>query len=713
MNLDFILWALLVSCAYRGSLQVGSRARRLHGAVLMAIAGAAALALAGVAVATPVALGSALCVLVLSPVLRSIGKYLARRESFAVADKLFATAAVLAPGGAADDERAGAKLLGQVNREGIDVAVKALLSVRRELKSDPNAVWSIDERIVLLFASAGRWQEALDHAMAHLPAEPPGGIPTVTPAQVELIAAEGRLMHFDSAIARFESIHQRTMAAPERVQMMLAPLLHRARLLLFAHAGMVNQVSGLLAELPKHVASTLQRHYVQAIAAMRSGDVDAGKRHVALARRNIKDSRQRSLLTQVEQMASELPLQLSVAHSEGLVSIGDLALPVSVRSPSDGRLITAPILVAMIVAGFLWHLSLGDASGDSASYVRAGALTVTHLDLGQWWRAATCVFVHIGPSHLVMNALALWILCRVAESVFGRVRTLALFCLGGVGGAVASYAVMTAGIAAGASGAAMAILGALVIEIATQRRRYPLHWRRGVTFMLLLVALAQFVADYALLGGVHWAHVSGWIIGMVMSPVFSPRESRGKFNKLQKVKQGLAVAVVTAAAGLLVWGVVSLATSNLNDWYAQQPSHRLVVKSTTITVPVSMQGDTQYVSDRDLDVSIRSSVARQSTLQVGLASWLAMEQAAATSQGLSLGFAPPFPIVDGWTFAVKAAIDNQGKATGRQLTVFAKSVGDDVIVGTLYSSPWFATHAQVSWLRWAQSIAPSENLPTP
>jgi rhomboid protease GluP len=718
MNLETLLWSLLVVCCYVGASVVRTH-RRQFAIVMFIIAGACGVALAGVRLAVPVALGAAACVLIISPLLRRVSRWLVRREYFTVGDALLAIAAVLAPGAGADEERAGVRMLRQVRKDGIDVAIKALLAARREVSSHPQAIWSIDERIVLMYASSGRWQDAIDYAKAHLhggatasadeaQGRPPTGMHLISPAQVELMAAKARCLDMDGAIAAFVALHQhaQTLAQPPQSPPgIVAPLLHRARLLLLAHAGCGSDVDRLLAQLPNHAASKLQRCYLNAIAAMRSGDVTSGNAHLAKASHYCRrDSRQRALLAQVQAMSADDRISLTSMQQQQLQQIASLSLPVIVRSPSDSRLVTAPVLLAMLGLGFVLHLTFGDSVADSASYARAGALTTAHLEMGQWWRLITSVFLHIGVSHLLLNAMAIWTLARIAETVFGRMATFALFCIGGIGGAAASYLMLPAGIAAGASGATMALLGGVLVEIAVHRRTYPLAWRRGVTAMMLLVALAQFIADVALLGGVHWAHMSGWICGMLVAPLLSPSWKR------TLVPKWIATAIVLASLALLSWGVVAIAQGSLSQWYAQQPQHEVTLPSVTMSVPASLEFDGAFVSDKDLDVSLRVSVVENSSAEQALDAWMQSQDKAAAEQGKALQSTENLKqpdTINGWLIVSRRMIDEQGQPTGRQLTMFAKIAPNDssrIIVGTLNSSPWFAFHERSAWLGWIATI---------
>ena len=94
--------------------------------------------------------------------------------------------------------------------------------------------------------------------------------------------------------------------------------------------------------------------------------------------------------------------------------------------------------------------------------------------------SVTCIFVHVGAVHLIVNVTGLWFLGRLAEEFFGPWRLTAIFAVSGIVGSFASYLASPAGISAGASGAIFGVLGALFVELTLHRKRHRAAWSRGI-----------------------------------------------------------------------------------------------------------------------------------------------------------------------------------------------------------------------------------------
>ena len=84
-----------------------------------------------------------------------------------------------------------------------------------------------------------------------------------------------------------------------------------------------------------------------------------------------------------------------------------------------------------------------DASGSFAPNAwvlhRYGASdAVLEVELGEWWRLLTAVFLHAGVIHIGFNALGLWVAGQSVEEYFGRARMVIVFLGTGVFGNLVS-----------------------------------------------------------------------------------------------------------------------------------------------------------------------------------------------------------------------------------------------------------------------------------
>ena len=150
---------------------------------------------------------------------------------------------------------------------------------------------------------------------------------------------------------------------------------------------------------------------------------------------------------------------------------------------------------------FVWSRPLGDR-------VAVGGRYRVLVDSGQVWRLATGALLHVDLGHLLVNVAAVVGLGRLLEPWLGPARSLGLFALGGLTGAVAAQ---LAGVVEsdGASGAAFAWLGAAVVWGARYRRAPGfadahtvgpvLWWMLGLNLVLSVVL--PFIDLVAHLGG--------------------------------------------------------------------------------------------------------------------------------------------------------------------------------------------------------------------
>ena len=197
-----------------------------------------------------------------------------------------------------------------------------------------------------------------------------------------------------------------------------------------------------------------------------------------------------------------------------------------------------------------------------------GALFGPLVAEGQYWRLFTAMFLHIGIPHLVMNGLSLFIFGRVVEQVFGHARFLVTYVLAGLAGSIASYASSPGVPAAGASGAIFGILGALVAYFVVQQEVFGKLGQRQLTSLLFLAAI-NLVYGLTNAEVDNWAHIGGFVAGIILGLVLAPRYRQGASGPGDS---GAAIArlpgriwlVVPAIMGLVVVGAY-LATLTQTD----------------------------------------------------------------------------------------------------------------------------------------------------
>jgi membrane associated rhomboid family serine protease len=153
----------------------------------------------------------------------------------------------------------------------------------------------------------------------------------------------------------------------------------------------------------------------------------------------------------------------------------------------------------------------------------------------------TSMFLHGGWMHIIGNMLYLWIFGRNVEDSVGHFKFIIFYLLCGVAAAAAQVAIAPDSTVPmiGASGAISGVLGAYLLLFPRARVLvlFPIwiFWRLFYVPALLLLVIwfgMQLLSGLAVLGtdtngGVaFWAHVGGFIAGMLLIPIFKKRSVR-------------------------------------------------------------------------------------------------------------------------------------------------------------------------------------------
>lgn len=179
-----------------------------------------------------------------------------------------------------------------------------------------------------------------------------------------------------------------------------------------------------------------------------------------------------------------------------------------------------------IAASFLGNLMQlsGAPTCSLANWVyQSGVLNDLVIKKGEYWRLITYLFLHAGILHISLNMLGLHAFGRIAENIFGSTRFLAIYFVGGILSGV-SHLLLSPGIAAvGASGAILAIYGAVGVGIYKLKRVLPGPLRKRYLAMMIGFAAAQLVLDHFVPKIAAFAHMGGLIAGIALGFVTSTR----------------------------------------------------------------------------------------------------------------------------------------------------------------------------------------------
>jgi membrane associated rhomboid family serine protease len=656
MYYELALISVAIAGGYWGWFFIRQGATRLYGAMLLGSGVLSCLGLLGrkesidaLGVPGAIGVGAGTCLLIVGPLVRGLARRAASAERFAIANKLLTIADVLAPGSGVREEKS---LLGamQAIRDGhIEPTIDALKHAKRMAPDDAKV--AIDERIAMLYLAAHRWDEAIQHAEANLfgatPVEEPGphvalrrALGVTPPVWVELLGAYGYTGDLEKAAGMLARLEDACAGHDDS-----AMWLHRGRLMFLALAGRPAAVRVLLEpKRSRHMTSSARAYWV-AVAHERHGDAKAAEAGYAKARA-LTRGRPRVLLDRAFERLQQSRGEVALGDSaRALVARVETAAPpeVTARARPPAMVATQILTLALIVPAIVIRISLGEST-DVGVLMRSGAL-VRGLVSAEPWRLVSCIFIHVGTVHLVVNVLGLWFLGRLAEGLFGRWRLLAIFAVAGLVGSLASWMASPAGMSAGASGAIFGVLGALLVELTWQRKRYRGAWSRGIWGSLALVTVAQVAIGFFYPVTDQWAHGGGLLAGALLGVVMSPhlRVANGVLHVARVIAIAFGLATVGAA--------VMVARTSVADTLSRGPLETKTLGSVQVSAPASWKAADDELTDPDQLVVV---YARH--IDGELPRRLEELQAGEADHARNLGFDPPklaterlVPLPAGWS----------------------------------------------------------------
>jgi membrane associated rhomboid family serine protease len=215
------------------------------------------------------------------------------------------------------------------------------------------------------------------------------------------------------------------------------------------------------------------------------------------------------------------------------------------REQPSGIPVVTIALIAINVLAFVLEMALPGVEKDLALWPPG----VAH---GQWYRLVTSAFMHYGPTHLLLNMWALFVVGPPLEMLLGRLRFGALYALCGLGGSVLVYLISPINTAtAGASGAIFGLFAATFVV--GKRLAFDVRW---VLAVIVINMVYTFVVPAVSAQLISWqGHVGGLVTGGLVTAayVYPPKEQR---NLVQAIT---TIVTLVVFAGLIWWRTVELA----------------------------------------------------------------------------------------------------------------------------------------------------------
>ncbi|XP_048570410.1 RHOMBOID-like protein 2 isoform X1 [Triticum urartu] len=248
----------------------------------------------------------------------------------------------------------------------------------------------------------------------------------------------------------------------------------------------------------------------------------------------------------------------------------------------------------------------------STTLLKMGALDVSKVVQGrQGWRLITCIWLHAGVVHLLINVLCLLFIGIRLEQEFGFVRIGLVYLISGFGGSLMSALFIRASISVGASGALFGLIGSMLSELITNWSLYANKVAALLTLVLVIVVnlalgILPRVDNFAHIGGL----ISGFLLGFVVfiRPQFAwinqrrvaPGPQAAPAERKHKTYQYILwiVAAVLLIVGFTVAIVLLFRGYNANDhcswchYLSCVPTKKWKCNSSPTTCTAMLQGNT-------------------------------------------------------------------------------------------------------------------------
>ena len=184
-----------------------------------------------------------------------------------------------------------------------------------------------------------------------------------------------------------------------------------------------------------------------------------------------------------------------------------------------------PLLTFALVAlnGLIYLAGYLSPQLDWELFLRGALIPQAVVLDGEVYRLFTAMFLHGSLGHVFFNVYALLIIGRGMEPIFGRLRFLLIYLLGGLSGSALSL--LLGGVdsaSVGASGAVFAIFAAQAMHLYQNRRVYA-KVRAQLQHMAIIIAINLMIGFLPGSRIDNWGHIGGMLGGALLAWRIGPR----------------------------------------------------------------------------------------------------------------------------------------------------------------------------------------------
>ena len=210
------------------------------------------------------------------------------------------------------------------------------------------------------------------------------------------------------------------------------------------------------------------------------------------------------------------------------------------------KMIVTPIIIAICILVFIAMYIWGRGSEDSITLLMFGANFRPLVQVGEVWRLATSMFLHIGLVHLVVNMYSLLIIGKQLEGFLGKWKFLVVYLGSGILGSLLSVVVHSS-ISAGASGAIFGLLGSLLYF----GYHYRLYLGTVLKTQVIPIIILNLLIGFMVPGIDNFAHIGGLVGGYLLTMIVGVP---GKTKKSDRINGSIVLILLIAFLSYMLFG---------------------------------------------------------------------------------------------------------------------------------------------------------------
>ena len=149
------------------------------------------------------------------------------------------------------------------------------------------------------------------------------------------------------------------------------------------------------------------------------------------------------------------------------------------------------------------------------------------VELGQYYRLFTGIFLHASILHILFNMYALYVIGMQLESFLGKWKYLIVYLFSGLGGSMLSI-FFDNGFSVGASGAIFGLMGALLYF----GYHYRVYLDSVVKSQIIPLIVINLLIGFTSTGIDNWAHIGGLVGGILATMAVGVKYKSTKFEMI-------------------------------------------------------------------------------------------------------------------------------------------------------------------------------------